>query len=130
MTKKLTPFLMFTGKADEAMAFYVSLFDDGEVLHVRHIGPGEPGTEGQVRLAEFQVAGQRIRCIDSPPVHEFTFTPSMSLFVTCDDAAEQEKLYAALLEGGKALMPLDDYDFGRLGWVEDRFGISWQLALD
>ncbi|MFC5828935.1 VOC family protein [Nonomuraea insulae] len=128
---KITTFLMFqNGEAEEAMNFYVSLFADAKVVAVEHFGPGEPGAEGSVKHATFTLAGQEYRCIDSPPVHAFTFTPSMSLFVDCDNEEELERLYAALGEGRQALMPLDDYGFStRFGWVNDRFGVSWQLNL-
>ena len=126
------PFLMFqppkTGSAAEAMALYVSLFADGEVLTDERWGPGGPGAEGSVRLAEFVVAGQRFRCSDSPPVHDFSFTPASSIFVTCASQEELERLYAALSDGGRELMELSDYGFGPFGWVDDRFGVSWQLA--
>lgn len=128
---KITTFLMFqNGEAEEAMNFYVSLFGDAKVVAVEHYGPGEPGAEGSVKHATFTLAGQEYRCIDSPPVHAFSFTPSMSLFVDCDNEEEIERLYAALGEGRQALMPLDNYGFStRFGWVNDRFGVSWQLNL-
>jgi predicted 3-demethylubiquinone-9 3-methyltransferase (glyoxalase superfamily) len=122
--QKLTPFLMFqNGEAEEAMTFYTGLFADGEVVAVEH----KP--EGGIQLAVFSIAGQQVRCIDSPPVHEFGFTPSVSLFVRCESRAELDKLWAGLNEGGQALMPLDDYGFGPFGWTNDRFGVSWQLSL-
>ncbi|HEX4815113.1 MAG TPA: VOC family protein, partial [Nonomuraea sp.] len=62
--------------------------------------------------------------------HGFTFTPSMSLYVTCDTEEEIDRRYAALVEGGAALMPLGSHGFSRkFGWVNDRFGVSWQLNL-
>lgn len=120
--------LMFDGQAREAMEFYVSLFPDSEVLDCQIYGEGE--LEGKVQLAKFTLAGREYACIDSPVRHEFTFTPSISLFVTCDDSAAQEKAFDALADGGEALMPLDNYGFSqRFGWVQDRFGVSWQLNL-
>lgn len=122
--QKLTPFLMFqNGEAEEAMTFYTGLFADGEVVSL------DRKPEGGVQLAVFSIAGQQVRCIDSPPVHEFGFTPSVSLFVRCGYREELDKLWAGLVEGGSALMPLDDYGFGPFGWTNDRFGVSWQLSL-
>lgn len=81
-------------------------------------------------LARFELAGKEYRCIDSPPVHAFTFTPSTSSFIECDNEADIDRVYAALLEGGQALMGLGNYGFSRkYGWVNDRFGVSWQLNL-
>ncbi|GAA4929947.1 putative 3-demethylubiquinone-9 3-methyltransferase (glyoxalase superfamily) [Nonomuraea thailandensis] len=128
---KVTTFLMFqNGDAEEAMNFYVSLFDDGKVVSVERYGPGEPGPEGTVKHALFTLAGREYMCIDSVPKHDFTFTPSMSLFVDCDSEEQIQRLYDALGEGRQALMPLGSYGFGtKFGWVNDRFGVSWQLSL-
>jgi predicted 3-demethylubiquinone-9 3-methyltransferase (glyoxalase superfamily) len=128
--QRITPFLMFTGRAEEAMNFYISLFPDSEVIHITRYGENEQGAAGTVRLAEFSLDGQHILCIDSPPVHEFTFTPSTSLYVACRTEDEVDTLFAALTEGGQTLMPLDAYPFSaKYAWVNDRFGVSWQLAL-
>lgn len=130
MSTQIHPFLMFEGRAEEAMTFYVSLFPSSEVLDVTRYGPGEAGAEGSVMRASFSVAGQTVMCIDSPAKHAFTFTPAFSLFVECESDEQLRRLFAALGEGGTALMPLDNYGFSRLfGWVNDRFGVSWQLNL-
>ncbi|HEY1532328.1 MAG TPA: VOC family protein [Galbitalea sp.] len=114
--------------ASAAMEFYTTLFPDGRVLEERRRPAGDPLGEGTIELAEFVVAGQRFRCSDSPPIHEWGFTPAVSVWVTCDSAEEQRRLFEALAVDGKEHMPLDDYGFGPFGWVEDRFGISWQLS--
>jgi predicted 3-demethylubiquinone-9 3-methyltransferase (glyoxalase superfamily) len=129
-TRKITTFLMFEGNAEEAMTFYLSLFDDAEIISITRYGADGPGADGSVQHASFSLAGERFMCIDSPAKHEFTFTPSMSLFVQCEDEAEIDRLYAALAEQGTELMPLGDYGFSpKFGWVNDRFGVSWQLNL-
>ncbi|MGW6983527.1 VOC family protein [Streptomyces sp. NPDC054932] len=130
--QKITTFLMFEGRAEEAMTFYLSLFDDAEVLGISRYGPDDAagGEEGTVRHASFSLAGQSFMCIDSSVKHEFGFTPAMSLYVQCEAEAEIERLYAALAEQGTELMPLGSYGFSaRFGWVNDRFGVSWQLNL-
>ncbi|OBG25576.1 VOC family protein [Mycobacterium sp. E3198] len=127
---KITTFLMFEGKAEEAMRFYTSLFADSEIRSMTRYGPDEAGVEGTVQHATFTLAGQQFMCIDSPATHDFAFTPSMSLYVQCDSADEIERLYEALGQGGQVLMPLDGYGFSpKFGWVNDRFGVSWQLTL-
>jgi predicted 3-demethylubiquinone-9 3-methyltransferase (glyoxalase superfamily) len=129
MPTALTTQLMFTGQAEEAMAFYVALFN-GRVDRIERYAAGGPAPEGTVKRAEFTIAGHRLACIDSPAVHGFTFTPSMSLFVDCADEAELAEAFAKLSDGGGVLMPLGDYGFSRqFGWVNDRFGVSWQLNL-
>ena len=128
MDQKITTFLMFDGRAEEAMTTYVSLFDDAEVLAIARYGPEGPGAEGSVRHATFTLAGQRFTCIDSAEEHAFGFTPAVSLYVDCADEAEIERLYGALAKDGAELMPLGAYGFStRFGWVNDRFGVSWQL---
>jgi len=126
----IRPFLMFEGKAEEAMQFYVSLFPDARIINITRYGPGQAGAEGSVMVASFSVAGQTVMCIDSPVKHAFSFTPAFSLFVQCDSAEDVDRLCAALLVGGAALMPVGNYGFSRrFAWVNDRFGVSWQLNL-
>lgn len=130
MAKKVTPHLMFEGKAKEAMEFYVSLFPGSEVIEVKYYGPEGPGVEGTIVIARFRLGEQEFQCMDSFVSHEFTFTPSSSIFVECESLEEFERMYLALSEDGKLLMPADNYGFSsRFGWLDDRFGVSWQLNL-
>lgn len=130
MARKVTTQLMFTGAAEEAIRFYVSLFGDSKINQIERYGPGEMGPEGTVKRASFTLVGREFHAIDSPPVHAFSFTPSISLFVECESQAELDAAFARLAEGGAVLMPLDNYGFStRFGWVNDRFGVSWQLNL-
>jgi len=129
MVESATPFLMFQdGNAEEAMAFYVSLFPDGRIIDVERFGPEGPGEPGSVLLGRFEIADQRVMCTDSPPVHEFGFTPSISLFIECESVERMDTLAAGLVDGGAFLMPPDNYGFSeRFAWVNDRYGVSWQL---
>jgi predicted 3-demethylubiquinone-9 3-methyltransferase (glyoxalase superfamily) len=130
MPRKVTTFLMFEGVAMEAMNLYVSLFGGSEIQRVERYGPGEQGVEGTVKTANFTLAGQEFRCIDSPVKHGFTFTPSIPLFVECDSEAELEAAFSRLSDGGSVLMPVGNYGFStKFGWLADRFGVSWQLNL-
>jgi predicted 3-demethylubiquinone-9 3-methyltransferase (glyoxalase superfamily) len=127
---KIRPFLMFDGKAGEAMNFYVSLFPDTEVLHVLWYGPNGPGAEGSVMKASFRIGNQTVMCTDSFVKHDFSFTPAFSLFVECDSEEEIRRFYAAPMAGGNALMPIGEYGFSQMfAWVNDRYGVSWQLNL-
>jgi predicted 3-demethylubiquinone-9 3-methyltransferase (glyoxalase superfamily) len=131
MPKRIAPFLMFQDRnAEEAMTFYTSLFPDGRVLDVARYGPEGPGPEGTVQVARFALAGQEFLCSDSFVQHAFSFTPSLSVWIETESDEELERLYGALREGGAELMPLGEYGFSRrFGWVNDRFGVSWQLTL-
>ena len=126
----ITPFLMFTGAAEEAMNFYVSLFPNSRIQGISRYGADAAGQEGMLQQARFEIDGQSLMCIDSPPVHAFTFTPAISLYVTLADADALDNAFNALADRGQVFMPLDAYPFSsRFGWVQDRFGVSWQLSL-
>lgn len=125
------PFLMFQhGNAQDALALYFDTFPDSRMVHVDHWQQGEPGPAGTIKLALFTLCGHEYMCSDSPVPHDFDFTPSMSIFVDVESQSELERIFTVLSEGGEVLMPLDDYGFSqRFGWVNDRFGVSWQLNL-
>jgi predicted 3-demethylubiquinone-9 3-methyltransferase (glyoxalase superfamily) len=127
---KVTPFLMFEGNAEEAMNYYISLIEDSEITTITRYGANQSGEEGTVMHATFSLKGQEFMCIDSNVKHAFTFTPSFSIFITCDSEEELDRLYENLSSGGSSLMPLDNYGFSKkFGWIVDKFGVSWQLTL-
>ncbi len=127
---RIHPFLMFQGDAEAAMKFYVSLFPGAQVLDVVRYGPNEPGANGSVKKAKFSIGSQTVICIDSAVKHDFTFTPAFSFFVECESENEIDRLYSELSAGGKLLMPLGNHGFSRkFSWVNDQFGVSWQLNL-
>ena len=128
--QKVTTFLMFEGRAEEAMTFYVSLFAGARIESIERYGRGEAGAEGSVEQAAFSIDGQRFMCIDSSVDHAFGFTPAISLFVTCDAEAELDALFAKLSEDGDVFMPPGAYGFSaKFAWLADRFGVAWQLNL-
>lgn len=131
MTSRAYPFLMFQGGvAREAIDFYVSLFEDGEIVELTAYGADGPGPEGTVHKAQFRLAGQDFFASDSFITHDFGFTPSFSIWVEAESEGDLERVFASLAEGGQELMPVGDYGFSaRFGWVNDRFGVSWQLNL-
>ncbi len=123
------PFLMFEGRCEEAMNFYVSLLPGCEILDIARYGPGAP-KEGTVMRARLRVGGQEIGCNDSFVKHAFTFTPAFSLFVDCDAESEFDRIVQGLSDGGQTLMPAGNYGFSKkFAWVNDRFGVSWQINL-
>lgn len=122
MITAAAPFLMFTGRCEEALTFYV------EVIPAARIVSLDKKPDGTVALARLAIAGLEILANDSPPVHDFDFTPSTSTFLTVDLADDVDALAARLGESGKMLMPPGDYGFSRrFAWVQDRFGVSWQV---
>jgi predicted 3-demethylubiquinone-9 3-methyltransferase (glyoxalase superfamily) len=135
MTATATPFLMFNpvdgqALADRALALYAAAFPDVEVLEMTRYGAEGPGAPGSVQKARFRIGTQEVLCIDSPIAHAFTFTPSLSLFVTFADTAALDHAFSTLSEGGGVLMPLAAYPFSpRFAWLTDRFGVSWQVSL-
>ncbi|QUJ69912.1 VOC family protein (plasmid) [Photobacterium sp. GJ3] len=120
--------LMFEGDAEEAINLYTRLFEFSEIKSIDRYEDGDAA--GKIRVAVFTLAGREFMAIDSFVTHQFTFTPAMSVFVDCESIEEFERVYAALSEGGHALMPAENYGFSqRFGWLNDRFGVSWQINL-
>lgn len=119
------------GRGEEAMLRYVEVFGDASVVFIKRYGPNAVGAaEESVMQAVFEIYGQRIMLTESPIKHPFDFTPGVSLFVDFDSAAELDRVFAALSEGGFVMMPLDNYGFSeRFAFIQDRYGISWQLNL-
>ena len=115
--QKITPFLWFDGKAEEAMKFYVSIFKNSKVGSVTRYGEAGPGPEGTVMSATFQLDGQDFFALNGGP--QFKFTPAISLFVNCETQQEVDELWEKLSEGGEKQ---------RCGWLKDRFGLSWQIV--
>lgn len=115
---KITPCLWFDGKAEEAARFYVSLLPDSRIDAVLPYIVETPGGQpGETMLVEFTLAGESYMALNGGP--NFQFTPAISLFVSCNDQAEIDRLWNALLDGGTPL---------ECGWVTDRYGVSWQIV--
>jgi predicted 3-demethylubiquinone-9 3-methyltransferase (glyoxalase superfamily) len=126
---EIRPHLMFFGDAQSAIELYISTFANARVASIATYGADGSGTPGTVERATLVLGSQELILIDSPPVHDFSFTPAMSLLVAFDTPAELDSVFAKLVEGGRVLMPVAAYPFSaRFGWLQDRFGVSWQLA--
>jgi predicted 3-demethylubiquinone-9 3-methyltransferase (glyoxalase superfamily) len=125
---KIATFFMFAGQAEEALRFYVNLLPNSSIESLDKYGANEQGAEGTVKSAVVLIAGARYRFFDSPVKHAFGFTPAISLFVDCDSKEQIEKFAGALVEGGHYLMGPANYGFSQwFCWLQDRWGISWQL---
>jgi predicted 3-demethylubiquinone-9 3-methyltransferase (glyoxalase superfamily) len=112
-------------RLEEAMNSCVSLFPGSEIDDIVPYSPDQAGLEGSIMNATFTVGGETLLCTDSVVKHEFT------IFVTCESEDGIRRLSAALSEHGSTLMPLRDYGFSRkFAWVNDRYGVSWQLNLE
>lgn len=114
--QKITPFLWFDSKAEEAMNFYVSIFKNSKVVGVSRYGDAGPGPKGSVMTATFELEGQRFIALNGGPT--FSFTPAISLFVNCETQQEVDDLWAKLSAGGRE---------DRCGWLQDKYGLSWQI---
>lgn len=120
------------GKAEEAITLYISVFADSEITSIERYGAddGDGETEGLIKAARFTLNGAEHVAMDSSLRHEFTFTPATSFLVECESKAEFERAHQALSHGGLELMPPDDYGFSqKFVWLNDRYGVSWQLNL-
>ena len=114
--QKITPFLWFDGKAEEAMNFYVSIFKNSKVGRVTRYGDTGPGPKGSVMSATFQLEGQEFFALNGGP--QFQFTPAISFFVNCETQQEVDELWEKLSAGGEK---------NRCGWLRDKYGVSWQI---
>lgn len=129
MKKQITTFLTFQeNNAEEAMNFYVNLFENSKILNIDRYKDDDPAKTGSIQKAIFELNGKQFICSDSYIKHNWDFSPAISMFVECRTVKELENLFEKLSENGKVFMSLDNYGFSRkFGWVEDKFGISWQL---
>lgn len=129
---QIMTFLTFQdNNAEEAMNFYVGLFENSKIIDVQRYGEGGPAKAGTIMMAKFELNGSAFACSDSYTRHLWDFTPGVSVWVDCKSDNEIKSLLAQLSENGKVLMPLDNYGFSqKFTFVEDRFGVSWQLNLN
>jgi len=129
--QKITYHLWFDKEAKEAAEFYTSLFDNSKITNVTTI---TDTPSGDCDVVSFELAGSSFMAISAGPL--FKFNPTTSFMVNFDPSKDPgareriDQVWERLLEGGKVLMPIDTYPFSpRYGWIEDRFGLSWQLIL-
>ena len=115
--QKITPFLWFDDKAEEAMNFYVSIFKNSKAARVTRYGDAGPGPKGSVMSATFELDGQEFFALNGGP--HFSFTPAISFFVNCETQQEVDDFWEKLSEGGEKQ---------RCGWVKDKYGLSWQIV--
>jgi predicted 3-demethylubiquinone-9 3-methyltransferase (glyoxalase superfamily) len=115
--QKITPFLWFDHEAEEATAFYVSVFERSRILNTSHYGEDGPGPAGGVMTVSFELDGQRFTALNGGP--GFPHTQAVSFFVECETQAEIDRFWDAFSDGGEPL---------RCGWINDRFGVTWQIV--
>jgi predicted 3-demethylubiquinone-9 3-methyltransferase (glyoxalase superfamily) len=114
--QKITPFLWFDGKAEEAMNFYTSIFKNSKIGSVTRYGDAGPGPMGSVMSVTFQLEGQEFMALNGGP--HFSFSPAISFFVDCKTQQEVDRLWDKLSAGGEKQ---------RCGWLKDKYGLSWQI---
>jgi predicted 3-demethylubiquinone-9 3-methyltransferase (glyoxalase superfamily) len=127
----MTPFVMFQGGIEHvALDYWASIVPDSRFETCELFGPDRPGPEGTIKRAVIMIGGQRVMAYDSFIERGFGFTPSHSFFLACGDEPEIDRLFDALNEDGRILMRLGDYSWSQtFGWLEDSFGVAWQLEL-
>ena len=113
----ITPCLWFDTEAEEAAAFYTSVFPNSRIVHVSHYGSAGPRPEGLAMEVEFELDGRSILALNGGP--QFRFTEAISLQADCKDQDEVDRLWETLSEGGEE---------GPCGWLKDRYGVSWQIV--
>lgn len=115
--QKITPNLWFDDQAEEAVAFYVSLFENSKIVDVARYGEAGPGPAGSVMTVTFQLDGTEYTALNGGP--HFRFTEAISLLVNCESQEEVDELWKALSDGG---------EIQQCGWLKDRYGLSWQIV--
>ena len=115
--QKITPFLWFDGKAEEAAAFYTSIFKNSKTGTVNRYGEHGPGPKGSVMIATFHLDGQEFIALNGGP--QFKFSPAISFVVNCDTQEEVDNFWEKLSDGGQKM---------QCGWLQDKFGVSWQIV--
>lgn len=115
--QKITPFLWFDGKAEEAANFYVSVFKNSKIGNVTRYGDAGPGPKGTVMLVTFQIEGEEFIALNGGP--QYTFSPAISFFVNCVTQKEVDDLWEKLSAGGEQL---------QCAWLRDKYGVSWQIV--
>jgi predicted 3-demethylubiquinone-9 3-methyltransferase (glyoxalase superfamily) len=115
--QKITPFLWFDDKAEEAMNFYVSIFKNSKRGRISRYGEAGPGPKGTVMVATFQLEGQDFIALNGGP--HFKFTEAVSFVVNCETQDEVDAFWEKLSEGGAK---------GQCGWLKDKYGLSWQIV--
>lgn len=122
--QKIAPFLLFVGdhagQAEKAINFYTSLFKNSSISQIERYGAGQPEPEGTIVHSRFSLEGEEFMAMDSSLEHAFTFTPAISFYVNCDSQAEVDDLWATLSSNGGRT--------DQCGWLQDQFGISWQIV--
>lgn len=125
---RVSTFLMFQGEAEAWLDQAVAAIPGSSITSISRYGVEGPGAEGSVSASAALIGGHAVRCYDSSLGHDFTFTPSVSLFVDLGSVDQHATVHGLLVEGGTMLMPPGDYGFSRwFSWIQDRFGVSWQL---
>ena len=117
MQQRIVPNLWFDTEAEEAAAFYCSVFKNSQITDVTHYGEAGPGTAGTVMTVEFELDGQRFVGINGGP--QFPFTEAVSFEITCDTQDEVDYYWDRLTDGGEEV---------QCGWLKDRYGLSWQVV--
>jgi predicted 3-demethylubiquinone-9 3-methyltransferase (glyoxalase superfamily) len=118
ITQKITPFLWFDNNAEEAMNFYVSVFNNSKIATVTRYGDAGPGPKGSVLTAAFELEGQKFVALNGGP--RFKFTEAISFVINCDTQEEIDFFWDKLTsDGGQESM---------CGWLKDKFGLSWQVV--
>jgi predicted 3-demethylubiquinone-9 3-methyltransferase (glyoxalase superfamily) len=131
--QKINPFLWFDTQAEDAVKFYISIFDESKILDVSRYNESTAKATGMkvgsAFVVSFQLEGQNFTSMNAGP--HFKINESISFFAYCESDKKVEKVYNKLCEGRKVLFPLDKYDWSpKYAWVIDKFGLSWQLDVE
>ena len=115
--QKISPFLWFDGKAEEAAEFYISVFPNSKIGDILRNGPDGPGPQGSVLTVAFELDGQKFTALNGGP--HYKFSPATSFVVNCETQDEVDYYWEKLSAGGKTM---------QCGWLDDKYGVTWQVV--
>jgi predicted 3-demethylubiquinone-9 3-methyltransferase (glyoxalase superfamily) len=115
--QKVTPFLWFDGKAEDAARFYTSVFRGGKILDIMRYTEAGPRPKGEVLTVSFELFGQMFVALNGGS--QYAFTPAVSFMIECETQEELDAYWDRLADGGKPI---------QCGWITDKFGLTWQIT--
>ena len=115
--QRITPFLWFNDNAEQAVNHYLSVFKNSKITSITHYGDAGPGPKGSVMTLAYQLDGQEFVAINGGPT--YTISPAVSFVVNCDTQEEIDYYWEKLTDGGQEI---------QCGWLQDKFGVSWQIV--
>ena len=127
--QKILPFLSFSGNAEEAVNFYISIFPEAKIISLVHITDKANGEPGKVLNLLFEIMGQQFMAMDMVKEYAPEFTWAVSMYINCSSEEEFDMIFSSLSKDGLVMMgPEPVLEFKKVAWVTDKYNVTWQLV--